>query len=391
MRLTACLIDAGRGPVRTPGFRGRKCEASAFRASAAPRVKRWPADADNRPTGGASRPSQPQTRYEISLPNPIASWMKLGELATGLVCVVLVGAVVFAIAQFGTGPPTFSAIPPSYAAPPSSQKGRMPPRAPTSTPVDHQAMPTDQIAGWHEVFSDNFSGRSLNRANWRLYQGRPGGDPAGWFEPRHVTVSNGMLVVSAYRDPKHGDRWATGGLSSSPGLVQTYGKYLVRFRMDPGIGVGHAVVLWPANNSWPPEIDFSEDNGSGRDSTLATLHYGATDHHVASKITVDLTQWHTLGVEWLPGSLVFTLDGRDWHHLAGSTVSAVPMVLDIQTQTWPCSGTWGVCPDVRTPAVVRLDVDWVVAYAPASARLRPASTRVSSGGLSSSNRAPQGS
>jgi hypothetical protein len=99
----------------------------------------------------------------------------------------------------------------------------MPPRAPTSTPVDHQAMPTDQIAGWHEVFSDNFSGRSLNRANWRLYQGWPGGDPAGWFEPRHVTVSNGMLVVSAYRDPKHGDRWATGGLSSSPARALVLG------------------------------------------------------------------------------------------------------------------------------------------------------------------------
>ena len=174
-----------------------------------------------------------------------------------------------------------------------------------------------------------------------------------------------MLTISAYRDPSRGERWATGGLSSSPGLVQTYGKYLVRFRFDAGIGVGHALVVFPADNSWPPEIDFSEDNGSGRDSTLATLHYGATDHHLAAKLAIDLTRWHTLGVEWLPHSLSFTLDGRDWFHLARKEVPDVPMVLDMQTETWPCSGTWGRCPDASTPSVVRLDVDWVVAYAPA--------------------------
>jgi beta-glucanase (GH16 family) len=250
-------------------------------------------------------------------------------------------------------------------------------------------MPTGNIAGWHEVFSDSFPGRSLNRSKWRLYQGRPGGDPAGWFEPSHVRVSHGMLVVSAYRDAKRGGRWATGGLSSSPGLVQTYGKYLVRFRMDQGIGVGHALVLWPASNTWPPEIDFSEDNGSARNSTLGTLHYGVTDHHMATKIAVDLTQWHTLGVEWLPSSLVYTLDGRAWHHLAAGAVSAVPMVLDIQTQNWPCTGTWGVCPDARTPPVVRMEVNWVVAYARASGGVRPP-TRASSGGSSTSNPAAQG-
>jgi beta-glucanase (GH16 family) len=229
-------------------------------------------------------------------------------------------------------------------------------------------MPTGSIPGWRELFSDDFLGSSLNRSKWRLYYGTPGGDPAGWYDPSHVSVSNGMLVFSAYQDPADGGKWATGGVSSSPGLVQTYGKYLVRLRFDAGIGVGHAILLWPADNKWPPEIDFSEDNGSGRDSTLATLHDGAKDHHLASKISVNLTQWHTLGVQWTPDSLVYTLDGHDWFHVAGNAVPATPMVLDMQTETWPCSGTWGRCPDSSTPPVVRLEVDWVVAYAPVNAR-----------------------
>jgi beta-glucanase (GH16 family) len=228
-------------------------------------------------------------------------------------------------------------------------------------------MPVGNIPGWRQVFADNFNGRRLDLSKWRLYWGQPGGDPAGWYDPRHVHISHGMLVISAYRDRRDHNRWATGGLSSSPGLKQTYGKYLVRFRLDPGIGIGHAVLLMPANNSWPPEIDFSEDNGSGRQGTLATLHFGKQDIHWAASLkSVDLTQWHTLGVEWTPGRLQFTINGRIWETMTGAVIPDIPMVLDLQTEAWPCSGTWGRCPNASTPRVVNMYVDWVVAYAPAT-------------------------
>ncbi len=235
------------------------------------------------------------------------------------------------------------------------------------SPGPRAPMPVGNLPGWRQVFTDNFNGNRLNQSKWRLYWGRPGGDAAGWFDPRHVTVSHGLLVISAYRDRRDGGRWATGGLSSSPGLTQTYGKYLVRFRMDPGIGVGHAALLMPANNSWPPEVDFSEDNGSGRTGTLVTLHFGRNDTHWSTTLNgVNLTKWNTLGVQWTPGKLQFTINGRIWYTMAGSVVPNIPMVLDLQTQTWPCTGTWGRCPTARTPKKVNMYVDWVAAYAPAS-------------------------
>jgi beta-glucanase (GH16 family) len=234
-------------------------------------------------------------------------------------------------------------------------------------PGKREPMPVGNVPGWRQVFTDDFNGRKLNGSKWRLYWGSPGGDPAGWYDPRHVTVSNGMLVISGYRDRRDHNRWATGGVSSSVGLVQTYGKYLVRFRLDPGIGIGHALLLMPANSSWPPELDFSEDNGSGRSNTLATLHFGKHDTHWSALLGVNLTKWHTLGVQWTPGKLQFTIDGRVWETMQGGEVPSLPMVLDMQTQAWPCSGTWGRCPNASTPRVVRMYVDWVVAYARAGA------------------------
>jgi beta-glucanase (GH16 family) len=266
-----------------------------------------------------------------------------------LLGLLLAGVVVFGLYLWGNEP--------SYTAPDGARP------VPTN-PGARAPMPRGDIPGWHQVFADNFNGRTLTRSTWHVYSGQPGGDPAGWFDPSHVTVSNGMLVISGYREVADRDRWATGGVSTIRSFAQTYGKYLVRFRLE-GVGIGHTLLLIPADGSWPPELDFSEDNGSGRSSTLATLHYGPRNYKIYRRTPVYLTQWHTLGVQWTPRTILFTLDGRIWSTITGSAVPTVPMALALQTQAWPCTGTWGRCPNASTPRVVRMYVDWVVAYAPA--------------------------
>jgi beta-glucanase (GH16 family) len=227
-------------------------------------------------------------------------------------------------------------------------------------------MPVGDVAGWHQVLADDFTGSSLNTSIWHTYGGQPGGDPGGLWAGSHVSVANGDLVISGYRDSVFGGAWVTGGVSSSPGLKQTYGKYLVRMRMDSGVGISHIVLLWPADNSWPPEIDFSEDNGHNRSTNYGTLHYGPTNTQIQNQVAVDMTQWHTFGVEWTPGKLVYTLDGQPWATTTNANVPAVPMVLDMQTQAWGCGdNSWEACPDSTTPSQVNMDVNWVAAYAPA--------------------------
>jgi beta-glucanase (GH16 family) len=226
-------------------------------------------------------------------------------------------------------------------------------------------MPAGDLPGWKRVFWDDFTGSALNAQAWGTYSGQPGGDPGGLWDPSHVVVHDGMLELQNYRDSALSGRWVSGGLSSARALKQTYGKYLVRFRMDPGYGIAGIVLLWPSSGGWPPEIDFAEDGGGNRRETTATLHYGAGDLQIARSVTSDFSTWHTAGVEWTAGRLVYTLDGAQWATVSGWQVPSEPMEMDIQTQAGTCGQAATPCPDGSTPDHVNLQVDWVVAFRPA--------------------------
>jgi hypothetical protein len=259
-----------------------------------------------------------------------------------------------------------------------------------------QAMPIGNLPGWHQVLADDFAGTTLS-GSWNADRGQPGGDPAGWWDPSHVTVGDGLLTLRTYPDPTAcvllwgctaiNDE-VSGGLKST--LAQVYGKYLVRFRMDRGAGVALAALLRPADDSWPPEIDFAEDNGADPPTTdYATLHYGAADTQITDAVDVNLSQWHTLGVVWTRGELVYTLDGRDWATVRDGGVPSSPMRLAVQTQAWGGGDSWEQSVNGGTPAEVDMQVDWIVAYSPATSPASAISRARTRSGRSSAMKWPQ--
>lgn len=252
----------------------------------------------------------------------------------------------------------------SAAADPTAAPSAAPSKAPTAPAPAPAVAPTGTTLpigdrpGWHQVVAESFSGSSVP-SGWGTYEGHPGGEPDGWWAPSHVTVGNGALHLNGYKD---GGRWVTGGIMNSHAAETTYGKYEVRFRMTKGAGVKYAILLWPKNDNWPiaGEIDFAEDGGGNRTHTAATLHYAADNKTIQRELSgADFSQWHTVGVEWTSGKIVYTLDGKAWATVATSNVPSGPMDLAIQTETGTCGGQWLGCPDATTPPNVNLDVDWV--------------------------------
>ena len=161
-------------------------------------------------------------------------------------------------------------------------------------------------------------------SNWGRYSGQPGGNPYGYWAPSHVVSSSGSALLRGYAD---GGRYTTGGMMLNT-LAQTYGKYVVRARFDASSTVEHCFLLWPTSG-WPPEVDFSE--GPTTQGDMATSHWGSDNSQQHAFLKVDMTQWHTYGVEWTPTRLLYTIDGRAWAAMYGAAVPHQPMRLAIQT------------------------------------------------------------
>jgi beta-glucanase (GH16 family) len=229
-------------------------------------------------------------------------------------------------------------------------------------------MPVGDIPGWRQGFVDDFPGTSLDKSKWFDYSRQPGGDPAGWWDPSHVVVGDCVVTLRGYRDAvaKPGV-FVTGGIGLTSANSGTYGKYLVRMRRDKGDGISTIALLWPRGNSWPPEIDFFEDYAAPI-GTTATLHCGAYGNNRCqvsrSLAGYDFSQWHTIGVEWTSGKLVYTVDGNAWATVTDPGVPSIPMFLAVQTQSLECS-PHNSCLSPSTPAEVDVQIDWVVAYFPA--------------------------
>jgi hypothetical protein len=236
------------------------------------------------------------------------------------------------------------------------------------------AMPQRPPVGWKIVFADNFTGSSLG-SEWNEYSGEPGNDPGGWWGPSHDVVAHGDLQLQTYPDARacqasagcrSYDGEVSGGLKLQ--IPETYGRYLVRLRAADAKGVSVVALLWPANDGFPPEIDFVEDNGvSPRRLATATLHYGADDTEIHKTLPIDLARWHTYGVVWSPGSISYTVDGHPWASISGAEVPSQPMELAIQTQTWDCGLQWEHCAGSGPAPHTSLDVGWVVIEEPVGA------------------------
>lgn len=220
---------------------------------------------------------------------------------------------------------------------------------PLSTPVapESPVAPTQ----WRTVFRDDFNGTSLDTSKWGMYV-------RTFRRAENVIVRDGVLTL---RTKRMADGSFTGaGVSNAKAFKSTYGRYTVRARLDKGRGTRAVALLWPADEVWPPELDFFEVGGNDpqRTTNEMSLHYqdplarsGRGKHW--RKWNGDLTQWRTYQAEWEPGKITIRIDG----HVVATYHRNVPnkaMWLGLQTGL----ETNEYRPDERTPDIVDFQIDY---------------------------------
>ena len=187
--------------------------------------------------------------------------------------------------------------------------------------------------------------------------------------PRHAleaaptsSFSGGILRLQNYRDRAYGGRWVSAGVSMGRSLNQTYGKYRVRFRITQGRRRRHVhAAVAEARLAARDRLRRGVLVGRLRRWETSTLHFGRDNSEIHHRVHANFTLWHTIGVNWRPGRLVYMLDGHAWARISGAEVPDVPMHLGIQTHVGT-NGNTGSIPDSTTPAKVGLQIDWVKVY-----------------------------
>jgi beta-glucanase (GH16 family) len=239
-----------------------------------------------------------------------------------------------------------------------------------SSSLSDAVMPTGNLPGWNLLYTQNFSGDSLP-GDWGAYTGQPGGDPHGYWEPQNVSVNDGELHLSTTpdSDPDKSGAATSGGVAFY-GEPQTYGMYLVRMKADyePSLEMSDILLLWPSDNDWPPEVDFFEDSGAGRQRYATFLHMGPDGDDcctIENSVANDATQWHTYGVAWTASTITYTVDGKVFAVVDKSNLTGegqywpnTSMNLDIQSENLGSAQPQG--------SVETMTVDWVAEYSQSS-------------------------
>ncbi len=207
---------------------------------------------------------------------------------------------------------------------------------------------------------DDFTASTLNHAIWDKNFNATQTFGSAYWSPTQVATGASHLRLIVKKQAGYGKAYVSGAVTSFGGFSQTYGRYEIRARLPPGKGMWPAFWLMPIDQSWPPEIDVFEWVASDPTAVYNTLHWQSNNSHYqksgichSSTLT---TADHTYGVDWTPGRLDFTLDGKICSSLTGSNVPSKPVYV---LMNLAIGGSWPGEPDATTPLPGTFAIRWV--------------------------------
>lgn len=202
--------------------------------------------------------------------------------------------------------------------------------SPIANPLTLQRVP-DTKAGWKVVFSQKFTGTTLNTRIWgTCYPWHDvsagcsnfGNAEYEWYLPKQDSVSGGMLHLTAARKVTQGTKrdgspqtyyCRSGMVTSYPSFRFEYGYAKVVAWLPKGAGLWSGIWLAVANLKWPPEIDLSEHWGEPWIRTGVYFHpahaHGAKAHLSLAEDKILSSGWHSYSLSWNYHRITWFVDG----------------------------------------------------------------------------------
>ena len=190
------------------------------------------------------------------------------------------------------------------------------------------AEPSDPLAEYTLLWSDEFDGDALNEENWTRELREPGWTNNELQEytdsDENIFVRDGKLVLKAIKTEKDGKTYYTSGKVNSQNKRDfTYGKVVVSAKVPEGQGLWPAIWMMPQDESfygqWPKcgEIDIMEVLGNQVDTAYGTIHYGEPHAEQQGKVVLTdgktfANDFHEYSVEWEPGEFRYYIDGEHY-------------------------------------------------------------------------------
>ena len=192
------------------------------------------------------------------------------------------------------------------------------------------------------------------------------------YRDYNATASNGALAMTARREgvvdfQGRPHSYMSGMLQSdgirngvAPGFAFTYGKIEARIKMPAGQGFWTG--FWLCNAAYDSncnhEIDIMEFLGKTPNTAYFNYHWNGQNLESASRTaSAPLSDgFHTYGLDWRPGKLVWYLDGVEVARYEGPGVTSEAHYIIFN---FAVGGTWPGSPDATTPFPSSMLVDWV--------------------------------
>jgi beta-glucanase (GH16 family) len=244
-------------------------------------------------------------------------------------------------------------------------------------PQPDKPAPPPQAQGYKLVFADEFDTFDLSPDGGGVHKWYEG----VWFNHQHASrqnifAANSMLSLKWDRGQGAVDTSIT---TLSPRIQNyaawRYGYFEARLRWDVVKGAWPAFWLIPVQDATGQafyngtresgEIDIFEGQGDHPHVFYGTIHDWVNLHDHASRnnafslpSNVDLSQFHTYGLLWTPGKVIWYLDNQPLHSESTPAIfdrQDFFLVLSMQEgEDWKAGNLSGV-----TASSMTLHIDWV--------------------------------